>query len=161
MNEKESGVVDIFEDDNLTSNDNETPVVEEKAPRNTRKKTRIPIATRNVLRADEREGFHRRFFNDKDDRIARAEAAGYVKVRGNVSTGDPHVGDSSKKGSCVTKSVGGGMKAYLMELPQEFYDEDQKVKQDAIDETEKGMTMDSTKAKDAGSDGRYGKIAIG
>ena len=154
IKEKERGMTDVFGDENPSMNG------EIKTSRTERKKIRIPISTRNILKAPVRKGFHRRFFNDVDDRIARAEDAGYNFVKGDVPTGDKSVGDGSKKGSCVTKSVGGGRVAYLMEIPQEYYDEDQKAKQDEIDETERGM-ITNIGTKEAGTDGRYGKIAIG
>jgi len=155
MNQKEKVDTDIFNEENTTSNNNK----EEKSQRTPRKK-RVPIATRNKLKAQAREGYHRRFFNDVDDRIAEAEAAGYEKVKGDVSTGDQHVGAGSKKGSCVAKSVGGGITAYLMEIPQEYYDEDQAAKQAKIDKKEMGMVK-NINPREAGEDGTYGKVTIG
>ena len=167
---KTDSQVEVFNDENSNAHDiEETKTgitlelqqeVEKKATRATRDKKRIPIATRNVLKAAQKKDFHRRFFNDVEDRLEVAEAAGYRFVKGNVSTGDKLVGDGSKKGSCVTKQVGGGRTAYLMEIPQEYYDEDQKAKQDAINETERGLEQ-NVDSRHADIKGQYGKVAIG
>jgi hypothetical protein len=100
---------------------------------------RVPIGTRNVLTAPAKAGYVRRWVNDRDDRIERFREAGYEVVDGDVQVGDPRAGDPTKTGSPVMKSVGGGVKAYLMEIPKEWYDEDQKAKADRVNEMEKAL----------------------
>ena len=97
---------------------------------------RTPIGTKNVLTAPQRKGFVRRFVNDTPDRIQQFEQAGYTKVIGDVPVGD---GEQEKLGSVVTKSVGSGINAVLMEIPEEFYTEDQQAKQREVDATEEQM----------------------
>ena len=46
----------------------------------------------------------------------------------------------------------------LMKKPQEWYDEDQKAKADAIDEVEKGLTRDADLEPDV--DGQYGSVKV-
>lgn len=119
-----------------------------------RRPQRVPVGTRNVLTAPKREGYHRRFVNDTDDRIQTFIDAGYEVVKGDVSTGDDMVGNASKMGSAVSKSVGQGTKAVLMEIRQEWYDEDQKAKHNEITASESAMKQKRT-------EGQYGEIKIG
>jgi hypothetical protein len=109
------------------------------AAERTNRPKRIPLGTRNVLTAPKREGYVRRFVNDDGDRIKTFEAAGYSVVRGDVEVGDPKAGKDTPTGSVVEKSVGSGNRAVLMEIKKEWYDEDQKAKQDRIDESERDM----------------------
>jgi len=104
-----------------------------------KRKKRIPMGTRDRLRYPERKGYKRRVFNDDHDRIQRALDAGYEFVSGNHPGGDPIAGKPSQQGSKIMKEVGGGIKGYLMEIPEEFYEEDQKAKQDEIDRQEAYM----------------------
>ena len=101
---------------------------------------RTPLGTRNVLTAEPREGFVRRWINDVDDRIERAKAAGYSPVQTPTEVGDPKAGADSQMGSVVAKSVGGGTRAILMEIPKDYYDEDQAAKQANVDRTEEGLS---------------------
>jgi len=134
----------------LQKEDSETP---DETPR---RPERIPLGTRNRLRYPKRKGYYRRVFNDKDDRIQRALEAGYEFVTDHLPGGDPRTGDPSQVGSHVAKEVGGGMKGYLMEIPIEYYKEDQKAKQDRITLLEAQMKRDKTD----GISGLYGKVAI-
>ncbi len=69
------------------------------------------------LAAPPRPGFHRHWFNDDPGRIVRAEAAGYTHVK-NES------GQPTSKVVGVARG-GGPLTAYLMEMPEEWYAEDQ------------------------------------
>lgn len=117
---------------------------------------RIPLGTRNVLTAPKRPGYVRRFVNDEGDRVAQFEAAGYELVREKVEVGDPKAGKGSQVGSVVRPSVGAGASAVLMEIREEFFNEDQKAKQDRIDAGEKDMRANLN----SGRDGTYGKVEI-
>lgn len=105
--------------------------------RTTRPK-RVPVGTRKVLVAEDRPGYHRRWVNDTGDRIQIFINAGYTPVQEQgADISDLRAQDPSKMGnSLVRKAVGDNLYAILMEIPLEFYNEDQKLKQDYIDEKE-------------------------
>lgn len=93
----------------------------------------------------ERPGFHRHWFNDVPGRIDRAKEAGYENVK-------------DKDGNVVVRNVGiadggGPLRAYLMEIPQEWYQEDMKAQQNLIDEREQQIKRGELEAKEG--DGRY------
>jgi hypothetical protein len=102
---------------------------------------RVPLHRQNIIHADTKAGFVRRMVNDTDDRIERFKKAGWTEVE-NAQIGDPHAGDPSSLGSASVKSVGAGMKAILMEIPEEFYQEDQKDKGKKVDTLEEAMEHD-------------------
>lgn len=118
---------------------------------------RVPLGTRNVLTAPERQGYVRRFVNDEADRVARFEAAGYNIVREQVEVGDPKAGKNSQIGSVVRPNVGSGKTAVLMEIKEEYYKEDQEAQQRRVDEGERDMRTNLN----SGRDGTYGKVDIG
>lgn len=72
----------------------------------------------------ERAGYHRHWFNDTPGRIARAQEAGYE-----------HVTENGKNVSRVVGRAegGGGLIAYLMEIPEEWYSEDMAAQQSERD----------------------------
>lgn len=120
---------------------------------------RTPLGIRNVLTAEQRPGFVRRWVNDVDDRLSRAKEAGYSPVLKPADTSDPRAGADSQMASAVAKSVGGGTRAVLMEIPEEFYREDQTAKQRAVDATESGLRRQpGIKGQQYG--GTYGKVEI-
>lgn len=102
---------------------------------------RVPLHRQNIIKAGTREGYVRRLVNDVDDRIERFKLAGWQPVEGE-SIGDPHAGDASSLGSASTKSVGGGVKAMLMEIPRDLYEEDQRDKLKKVDTLEEAMESD-------------------
>jgi len=102
---------------------------------------RIPLHRQNIIRADTRPGFVRRLVNDTDDRIERFKIAGWTPVE-DEQVGDPHAGDPSSVGSMTVKSVGAGTKAVLMEIPEKYYQEDQKEKHVKVDALEAAMEQD-------------------
>jgi len=122
-----------------------------------RRKKRIPLGTRDRLKYPQREGYVRRVFNDNEDRIQRALDAGYEFVTGDLPGGDPRAGDPTQVGAKVMKEVGGGMKGYLMEIPEAYYRDDQKAKQDKIDALESEMKREKTD----GVSGISGKVMLG
>lgn len=96
-----------------------------------------------------------RIVNDEDDRIAFFQEAGYEVVNdNNVKVGDKRVSIPNAEGSPVKISVGGGKTAYVMRIPKEFYDEDQKAKAELINATEA-----STK-KEARANSDFGKLEV-
>lgn len=120
---------------------------------------RVPLGMRNVLAADQRQGFVRRWFNDTDDRLERAKAAGWTSVLKPADAADPRAGADSQMGSIVAKSVGGGVRGVLMEIPKDFYDEDKAAKEARIDRTEQGLSRQpGIKGQQYG--GVYGKVNL-
>lgn len=78
-----------------------------------------------------RDGYHRHWFNELPGRIDSALEAGYT-----------HVLD--KEGRKVVRVVGvatsgDGLPSYLMEIPQEWYEDDMARQQSEIDKTEEAM----------------------
>lgn len=119
------------------------------------KATRVPMHQRNRISfSDTDPNFVYRVFNDVEEgeRLAAAQAAGYEFVQSDENIGDTRVADSSKVGKNVSKHVGNGVRGYLMRIPKELYEEDQKAKQKAVDETENAMKPDKSK-------GQYGGLS--
>lgn len=119
---------------------------------NTRPK-RTPVSGRNKLTAPVRKGYVRRFVNDVEDRINVFEEGGWQIVRGEIPVGDKSVSRDNPMGSPVVKHVGNGTKAFLMEIKEDWYSEDQASKQKKIDST----INEIVKKRD---DGQYGKIEV-
>ena len=100
---------------------------------------RTPVGRRNVLTAEQRKGYVRRWVNDVDGRIQMFEEAGYEAVTTPTQVGDEIAGSASQVGSVVRKPVGGGVTAVLMEIPKEFYSEDQAAKEAHLKAKEGGL----------------------
>jgi len=121
--------------------------------RQTRK--RIPLGTRNILTAPKKPGFVRRFVNDKGDRIQTFKDAGWRAAEMAGQVGDDKAGRATSMGSGATPSVGGGQRAVLMEIPEKYYKEDAKAKQDAIAKVEREIARNKP-----GQDGLDGQVKI-
>ena len=80
--------------------------------RSTKRAERKPVGMRNIDTTETREGFYRRWVNDKGDRIKKFEEGWYDKVL-------------DEKGTPVTRLGGGSMNQVLMEIPEDLYIEDQ------------------------------------
>lgn len=120
-----------------------------------RDKKRVPITGKQPLAVRGKEpGYMYRVVNDVDDRILEMQDAGYEVVRGGDATvGDKRVDRATEPGTVKQFSVGGGTKAVLMRIPEEWYHEDQEAKMSRLKSLE-----DSTK-KDA-LNGNYGKLDV-
>jgi hypothetical protein len=107
---------------------------------------RVPFGSFELkLQLPPRPGFHRHWFNDKPGRIERAELAGYTQVR-----------DAS--GKPISRPVGvrdggGALHAYVMEIPQELYDEDFLRAQARVDEIDASIKQGKLATKEG--DSRY------
>lgn len=114
---------------------------------------RQPVGFRNRLVAKKQDpNYVYRFVNDIDDRIEMFKDAGYEMAdMGRNMVGDKRMDNNPTVDKSI--SVGGGTRAYLMRIPKEFYDEDQKAKQARVDASEEGI-------KNPKLDGSYGKIEI-
>lgn len=111
----------------------ETSIVQEEEVKpiaDTRKVTRQsrkPFgSTDQKLAFPARPGFHQHWFNDEPGRVVQAKEAGYE-----------HVND--QRGVPVSRVVGvtsggGPLIAYLMEIPQEWWEEDMARQQKLVDE---------------------------
>jgi hypothetical protein len=101
-----------------------------------RRPNRKPIGTGDVLTAKKRPGFVRRWVNDVQDRVERFLDAGYELVKDRTQdTSAPGVGVPTHLGSSeCRKPVGGGVHAVLMEIPEDWYEQDQAEKQKRVDE---------------------------
>ena len=119
---------------------------------------RTPInGTRSRLNVRGKEdGYVYRIVNDIDDRIQTFQEMGYEIVSdSDVSVGDKRVANPTAEGSPVKVSVGQGTQAYLMRQKEDWYKEDQKTKQNQVNELEASMK------KEAENAGFYGKLKIG
>ncbi len=95
----------------------------------TGRQARIPLGTSTLKMAyADRPGYHRHWMNDRSNRIHDAERAGYTFVEALNDGRKEKV--SRRVGS---HEDGSPMPAYLMEIRQEFYDEDQAAKQKQVD----------------------------
>jgi len=120
----------------------------------TRRPPRVPIVKRNVLTAPKKKGFVRRFVNIDEnregwDRVREFMEAGYKVVEGDVQIGDKRIVAESQLGKAVIRNVGHGVKAILMEQRQDWYDEDQKER----DERNKKITSVEIAKARSGLDG--------
>lgn len=103
---------------------------------------RTPINGRNILSVTGKEpGYVYRIVNNVGDRVEMFKNAGYELVKAtDVAVGDRRVDSASAEGSIATVSVDAtGTKAYVMRIPQEWYEDDQRAKQAQVDELEQSM----------------------
>ena len=117
---------------------------------------RIPLGTRNILTAPKNPGFVRRFVNDKGDRIQQFINAGYSVVKEDIKVGDPKIGKPNQLGNSVSAQRDGQRKV-LMEIPEEYYNEDYKAKQDNILKVENELRRNSVSSA---PDGLHGKVQV-
>lgn len=118
-------------------------------------KRQFDMIQRNILTAPKREGYQRRFVNDVGDRVEQFLANGWnVVTDETIQVGDERVGKSQPIGSPITKDVGVGVTAVLMEIPQELYDARQKRKSEIIAEKERKMALQNR------AEGAYGNVKI-
>lgn len=122
-------------------------------PTKTDRKQRVPVGGhRNILTvANKDPNFEYRWVLDSPGRLEQFKEGGYEVVTETPEVGDPTVDRASQLGSAVTM-VRGTSTLVLMRIPREWYEEDQKAKQDEIDALEATM-----KAPSAGD---YGGVAI-
>jgi hypothetical protein len=109
---------------------------------------RTPLGMRNRLSfGDQDPNFVYRVINDQDDRLEQAREAGYDFVVSDKDLGDKHAAEGGKTDSRVSKPVGNGIRGYLMRIPKEYYEDDQREKQKKVDAAELAMKPEN-KAKD-------------
>ena len=120
-----------------------------------RQRKRVPLGRRNILKYPDRPGYRRRVVNDIDDRVLTFQQAGWEPVsQEDLLDQDARIG-ASRMGLTARKPVGGGVHGVLMEIPEEWYLEDQQAKQDEIKRLE-----DDMKRNRGDVEGAYGSIDI-
>lgn len=134
------------------------------------RKQRIPLGTlRAKMTVDEEtrelyRGKRLRWVNDTaDGRIQNAEDGGYAFVH---ATGQEQIGEGGNANSDLgarvsrivgTKEDGSPLRAYLMAIDEELYQEDQQVKQKEVDEIDSQIRNGAVGSVKPGQDGRYVK----
>jgi hypothetical protein len=114
---------------------------------------RAPVGVRNILTVGGKDpNYEYRIVNDEGDRVEQFKTAGYDIVSANeVTVGDRRINKPSAEGTVAQVHVGNGMKAVVMRIKKEWYDEDQLAKR-ARDES----VVDATKQQ--AREGTYGDI---
>lgn len=128
-----------------------------KAPR--ARPQRTSISTKNRLNvANKDPNYEYRIVNDVRDRVEIFKENGWEVVpAADVRVGDKRVEDPGSIGSAATISVGlvgeTAGRAVVMRIPKEWYAEDQKAKDAAIEASERSMKQEAL-------EGTYGKLEI-
>lgn len=104
--------------------------------------SRVPLGVaRAKLSVPKRDGYVRRWVNDTEGRLMQAEQGGYQFATdqslqiGAVDVDNVNRDLGARISRVVDKST--GQKAYLMEIKEDFYREDQQAKAERIAETDK------------------------
>jgi len=120
------------------------------------RRTRSPIdGRRNILTVKGlAPGMVGRWVDNTPERIEPLLERGYEPVRKNVQVGDVNIDTGTETGAVITKRVGGGKEAILMQIPEEWYKADQAEKQKIVDEREAAI---KTELK---GDNIYGKVVV-
>lgn len=104
---------------------------------------RVPLGVaRSKLSVSSRPGFVRRWVNDTEGRLQMAQDGGYQFVENDSvkQIGDADVDNVNRDlGARVSRVVDKttGQRAYLMEIEEEFYKEDQRAKSAKVEETDR------------------------
>src|SRR5574343_824960 len=112
---------------------------------------RTPLSQRNRLSVKNKEpGYFYRIVNDVDDNVHLLQERGYELCTHEQvgAVGDKRVDNTTSIGSVAHFSVGQGTKAVVMRIKDEWYKEDQTVKQQQVDEMEASMNQEARKAGD-------------
>jgi len=112
---------------------------------------RTPLTRRNRLSVQNKEpGFVYRIVNDIDDRVSQMQESGYeLCEKAQIGAiGDKRVDNTASIGSIAHFSVGQGTKAVVMRIRDEWYKEDQTVKQQEVDAIEAAMKQEAREAGD-------------
>lgn len=92
-----------------------------------------------LLRELREQGLTPRLVSDDPGRIDAFLKRGYKFIQADGQIGDEKAAEASKMGANLVKHVGGGKSGFLMAIPTEWYEEDQRKKQDKVDESELAM----------------------
>jgi len=132
----------------------ETVLEEPKIEKAPERKKRVALGVpRSRLAVSTRKGYVRRWINDQDGRILRAQEGGYNFVTSEES--EFRDADTCNRDPVCKEVNSDGTKGYLMEISQEFYDEDQIEKKKLTDITEEALRTGEDSHGKPGLDGRY------
>lgn len=103
---------------------------------------RVPLnGIKNILNVKGiRPGYHPCWVNEEN--VPAYLDAGYTFVENDVSFGSYHVDQANPHGARYARNVGLGTIAYLMEIPQEYYDEDRAKEEEMLLEQEAALKRD-------------------
>jgi hypothetical protein len=133
-----------------TTNQTEKSRIDDSRPK------RVPInGGRDILTVKGiPEDLHACWVNDYN--VERYQAAGYSFWTGSAVVGDNKVDNaSSLTDSVVSKAVGNGVTAFVMVIPKDLYDEDQKAMAQEVKEKEAILFRQQKQGE-----GRYGDIKV-
>lgn len=131
----------------LAAPESPPPVVEEE--RRPSRAERVPIGNQRLkLARPDRPGFVRRWVNEEGGRLIQFKNAGYTHVK------DPQSGAAESYIVGVSKQ-GGALTAYLMEIPEEYYQEDQAEKDDRLKKFDVDIRRGHVGKNAPGDDGFY------
>jgi len=120
---------------------------------------RIPLGrSKNKLVVHGKEdGYVYRVVNDTPGRVQEAQAGGYEITSGSdIEFGERDVNRTRSDSSVAKTPVGGGVDGYLMRIKEEYYEEDKKARQAALDEQEASMRRELNNHSNADY-GKFGK----
>jgi hypothetical protein len=121
-----------------------TPMMRDRSEITSNRPKRVPIhEQRDQLSTNQKQGFVRRWVNDVPGRVEKFIKAGYAVVTDkDVVVGDENsnmaLGTGARKNVGRTRQ-GEGTQGILMEIPKDYYDEDQKAKAKLVDASEQAM----------------------
>lgn len=122
-----------------------------RAPRG--RTTRTPVGVRARLSAKNKDPeFEYRFVTDKEGRVEMFKDAGWEVATGAEDVSNARLSQPSAVGTAKEVHVGNGDKAVLMKIKREWYDEDQRTKQELTNEKENAQFRVNE------DEGQYGNI---
>jgi len=120
----------------------------------TRERPQRPTRSVDVLNAPKREGYVRRFVNDKPGRVQRFIEMGYTIVIRPTETGQQRAGTATPESrTVVSRHVGGNVVAILMEIREDWYHAYKKEDQDKLDAQDTGKGVAALVSENAGASG--------
>ena len=115
---------------------------------------RMALESRGTLTYDPKliadmkeQGLTLRLVTDDPGRIDAKVKRGWKFVQEDGQIGDEKAAEPTKVGGNLSKHVGSGKQGYLMAIPTEWYEEDQRKKQVAVDDSEAAMKAPRKGAK--------------
>lgn len=125
---------------------------------------RVPLHEQQRLGAKKRAGYQPRIFNDEGNKIQAALDAGYSIVNDGRTISGHRSCDPGKFGNAATAYVGRNERGHeitgvLMEIPQNWYDEDQAAKQMEIDAQEQQIRQGMMETGNI-SPNKYGSVSM-
>ena len=123
---------------------------------------RVPMHIRQPIRSDDRPGYRRRVVKNDPMRIERLKMAGYSIVEDGTEIGDPVAGQATSPGGMSAKIINASSGGWgvLMEIPEEYYQEDLKAKHDKIDRDEETRIVAEAEKVGGGVGEHVGQINL-